>query len=578
MHLHLCNREMPRNRYSYRRRSEDSSDENEDNFRHDRFRSERYPENNYEAKRRHDNRDRQRDHKRHRSRSRSPHYRSRTPRSGSESLKKEHKNISSDTRSKKSVESPSKKSSVETNKNAVLAKSKQKTNLSDLLKRFDESTKKESAQESSNGCSSSSTVSSKLFINDTEDLSSNNQMTGGPVLPLHLQKPSASEVNENSQKRNDSSCDRDTVDNTSCETSSEVILSPVGPSLPTYLQKPSLEDKIEKQECKLAVVNVEDRSPQNNTSESVSSYVELALSLDVQKSVSEKKIQSECQLPETAIGPALPPHLQNYAKEKTDENNVNNSEESDKNEPEYYGPSLPPSLKKVVKKIIGPVLPPDCKMEVENVQEEYEEDDEDFVGPVPEDSKERASMVQQKLDFRAMEIKIKMLEGEKESNDTNKRESWMLELPPERAASLGLGPRTFRTRDGPDMGDRSCWTDTPADKLQKLMKEGEDVVKSGKDELRRTALSERDRAMEELAKERSADKLDKPLSLLEIHQQNMRKKKMKEEQEGKKPERRPFDRNIDLQVNRFDEAQKKAIFKKAQLLDSRFSQGESKYL
>lgn len=52
----------------------------------------------------------------------------------------------------------------------------------------------------------------------------------------------------------------------------------------------------------------------------------------------------------------------------------------------------------------------------------------------------------------------------------------------------------------------------------------------------------------------------------------------KEEQEGKKPERRPFDRNIDLQVNRFDEAQRKAIFKKAQLLDTRFSQGESKYL
>lgn len=52
----------------------------------------------------------------------------------------------------------------------------------------------------------------------------------------------------------------------------------------------------------------------------------------------------------------------------------------------------------------------------------------------------------------------------------------------------------------------------------------------------------------------------------------------KEEKEGKKKERRPFDRNIDLQVNRFDDAQKKAIFKKAQLLDTRFSSGESKYL
>ena len=30
----------------------------------------------------------------------------------------------------------------------------------------------------------------------------------------------------------------------------------------------------------------------------------------------------------------------------------------------------------------------------------------------------------------------------------------------------GLGPRKFRTRDV-DLGDRSVWTDTPADKLKK---------------------------------------------------------------------------------------------------------------
>lgn len=49
----------------------------------------------------------------------------------------------------------------------------------------------------------------------------------------------------------------------------------------------------------------------------------------------------------------------------------------------------------------------------------------------------------------------------------NKREEWMTELPPAQAASLGLGPRKFRIREGPDMSDRSCWTDTPAQKAQK---------------------------------------------------------------------------------------------------------------
>jgi len=45
----------------------------------------------------------------------------------------------------------------------------------------------------------------------------------------------------------------------------------------------------------------------------------------------------------------------------------------------------------------------------------------------------------------------------------------MTELPPAQAANLGLGPRKFRLRDGPDMSDRSCWTDTPTQKAQKQM-------------------------------------------------------------------------------------------------------------
>lgn len=402
---------MPRNRYSYRRRSEDSSDENEDNFRHDRFRSERYPESNYDLKQRYDNRERQRDRKRHRerskSRSRSPHYRSRSPRSRSKSLKKEHKNSSPNVRQKKIVEGPSKKSTIENDSNSVLAKSKQKTNLSDLLKRFDESTKKEPAQENSNGCSSSNVGNSILLSNDKEDLTKSNQVVVGPVLPPDLQKPSLSEEKEECQQTNIYPDDRPIVGNTLCETSSEIVLSPVGPSLPTHSQKSSSEDKTEEQICKLDNVNkLEDHLPQDNISESC---VEVIIPVDVQNVVSEECLQSECQLPEKTIGPALPPNLQNSVNEQVDENNENNSKTNNKNEPEYYGPSLPPSLKKDVKKVIGPVRPPDCKMEVENVREESEED-EDFVGPVPEDSKERSSMVQQKLDLRAMEIKIKMLE------------------------------------------------------------------------------------------------------------------------------------------------------------------------
>lgn len=43
-------------------------------------------------------------------------------------------------------------------------------------------------------------------------------------------------------------------------------------------------------------------------------------------------------------------------------------------------------------------------------------------------------------------------------------------------------------------------------------------------------------------------------------------------------ERRPFSREIDLQCNKFDDAQKQSILKKASQLNNRFSQGESRFL
>lgn len=45
----------------------------------------------------------------------------------------------------------------------------------------------------------------------------------------------------------------------------------------------------------------------------------------------------------------------------------------------------------------------------------------------------------------------------------------MVELPPAHAVALGLDSirRTFRATEGPDMSDRSMWTDTPAERLRK---------------------------------------------------------------------------------------------------------------
>ncbi|GFN73968.1 RNA-directed DNA polymerase from mobile element jockey-like [Plakobranchus ocellatus] len=57
-----------------------------------------------------------------------------------------------------------------------------------------------------------------------------------------------------------------------------------------------------------------------------------------------------------------------------------------------------------------------------------------------------------------------------------------------------------------------------------------------------------------------------------------KKEKKKRKERGEKEEkeaRRPFDRDLDLQVNKFDDAQRKLIIQRSQALNSRFQSGGS---
>ena len=86
-----------------------------------------------------------------------------------------------------------------------------------------------------------------------------------------------------------------------------------------------------------------------------------------------------------------------------------------------------------------------------------------------------------------------------------------------------------------------------------------------------------DAVANELKKKRGSD------SLVELHDKEMSKKKKRdksarETSSSSKTERRPFDRDVDLQANRFDEAAKKAMLKNARKLNDKFSSGNQKYL
>ncbi|XP_026323587.1 GPALPP motifs-containing protein 1 isoform X2 [Hyposmocoma kahamanoa] len=270
---------------------------------------------------------------------------------------------------------------------------------------------------------------------------------------------------------------------------------------------------------------------------------------------------------EDMCGPALPPQLKKKHKRSSSR--------------DVEGPALPPHLQK--HRNIGPSIPDNIRKGLANPEREvivtYESSDEDIgIGPLPSGTESKWSEAHKRLEERALDMKIRKLDGHSlQQTNVKSREQWMLELPEAKAKYLGLEARSFRAKEGPDMSDRSSWTDTPEDKALKaagiVKVEDPDVVLQR--EARARHIESRDEDQERAVRKHKK-KHKREESLLELHQKKLKKKK-KEDKDEKK-ERRPFSREVDLQVNRFDEAQKKNIIKKAQALDSRFSRGEAKYL
>ncbi|XP_036419365.1 GPALPP motifs-containing protein 1 isoform X1 [Colossoma macropomum] len=259
------------------------------------------------------------------------------------------------------------------------------------------------------------------------------------------------------------------------------------------------------------------------------------------------------------FGPALPP---GYKKK-----------ESSPERPPVLGPALPPGFERQDHDedaeeddgAIGPALPPGYTADSSSSEGE----DDAVVGPMPAKDAAESSVA---LDFerRAKRMKDKLMGLDNEPEEL-KRESWMTELPPE-LQHIGLGARTFKKRSGPEDKDRSIWTDTPADRERKARERQEAKEKGLPAKEEGPRLSQKDLDMAEKVSKYNESKRGE--SLLSMHTKKM---KRKAEEDSKQPvERRPFDRDADLQVNRFDEAQKKALLKKSQELNTRFSHSKDR--
>lgn len=320
---------------------------------------------------------------------------------------------------------------------------------------------------------------------------------------------------------------------------------------------------------------------------------------DAEETAAETQSNEFEVIDDLMCGPSLPPHMLN-------KHGVQSSDASPVNEVETTGPRLPlssrttkidriesvtasTSVAATVKPVMqGPILPIDIDLNA--VAAEYKpiidsavsdisdsDDDPDLIGPMPiGGGKTKAHL---ELEKRALELKLaKLNERDERANKETMREEWMIELPEIRGvAGLGLVARQFRAKERDEIGDRSGWTDTPNDRVRKSY-----AREPTADELRAAQQRDADavfKAKRDVEQEAAARKHKKKHkrdeSLLEIHQKKLKKKK---EKDAEKVERRPFSRDNDLKVNRFDEAQKRSVIKKAQLLDTRFGSGQSKYL
>ncbi|XP_077419963.1 GPALPP motifs-containing protein 1 [Vanacampus margaritifer] len=259
------------------------------------------------------------------------------------------------------------------------------------------------------------------------------------------------------------------------------------------------------------------------------------------------------------FGPALPPGF--------------GKKQSSPERPPVLGPALPPGFRHAAynddndgdeEGFPGPALPPGYKADSFSSEGE----DEVIIGPMPSNGPVQ-NTVALDIERRARIMKDKLTKVD--TPVAPSRETWMTELPPE-LQHIGLGARTFKKRSGPEKGDRSIWTDTPADTERKARERLEKKKKCETEKDSVPQISQKDLEMAD--KVSTYNKTKRSETLMSLHTKNMREKA---KQVGDEPaERRAFDRETDLQVNRFDDVQKQRLLKKSQELNTRFSHSKDR--
>ncbi|KAI9624145.1 hypothetical protein H4Q26_017008, partial [Puccinia striiformis f. sp. tritici PST-130] len=255
-------------------------------------------------------------------------------------------------------------------------------------------------------------------------------------------------------------------------------------------------------------------------------------------------------------------------------------EDSDSDSEDDFMPSLPPNFQpSKPKAAIGPTLPPGFVVSDDNHNEE-EDDDDGVAGPAPLPTHLASKFALENegvLALKDREERQKELDRIERESKLLKREEWMLMPPKELDLQATMDPtkikaRGFKQTSKPHSSstDRqnntgSLWTETPAERTQRLADEAIGFQTKKRDKLMRQQVEEHNKSL------RNA-------SLLDLHKTaagNISNSKTKAEKEAEKKQAVVWDHDAMMGVNTklLSKNQKADMIKDAKGFGGRFGGG-----
>ncbi|WVQ93392.1 hypothetical protein IAU59_000461 [Kwoniella sp. CBS 9459] len=313
------------------------------------------------------------------------------------------------------------------------------------------------------------------------------------------------------------------------------------------------------------------------------------------------------------IGPALPPHLAHLAgnggRSPSPEGPARpsagpavpaaSSDEEDE-EDDDFGPALPPHLLAARKtKAAGPSLPPagpsypaagpsrPSPPAGPSFYDDNDDSDDDVIGPMPVQAsgdEEAGSAVRE---FLEREERMRKAAEEKNKPKVPQREEWML-VPPTAGVLSNVDPlrkratNFSRTNAEPSDTDHTLWTETPAEKAQRIADEVAGI-KRKKDKAGERIMSYEEEQEERRKRKREAEIRDEVAkhnttqrgpSLLDQHASKLKKKK-KDGKDDDAPAIWDHDRDMGITGRLLNDQERSAKIRDARGLGDRFGHGKA---